>query len=408
MINFVKDLKIIYNKKVSVPSRSLSTTAVPLTDELLSLLDTSNDLSLSGSFKLCLDDGSRIEGTYKINIEAKLCMVSVHDIADKENIHKSKRNGEGIECCNNTPDSLDTTTNFDKSTDEDTGQSSISMARIVINILSAISVKRSESQKPSSAGYNQFDKNTIETDGGAQQSECRSMDKRQTFDHAKLLSCTKNIDGNAKMIKKGVQNTSELTIISKETQDVLVNNGNTSYSNGSKKLSYNDAIGLADAMAQDELNAHQKGIIPYTRFEQNQISTSLTDDSLSYADGNDHKHDGANLAEGQNFSKFCIQSTANPFDKAELSTTIDSDNIREILSNKSSEPHATRNTSTDVSRSEDHCSASDGSQWSLKKIMDEYDQKYPDEDEEINLLHNASRYHCDIMNRSVVVCKIEL
>ena len=353
---------------------------------------------MSGSFKLSLDDGSCVEGTYKINIEAKLCVVSVHDIADIENVDKSKWNGEGIECCN-TPDSCNFTTHFDDSTDKDTGRRGISMARVVINILSAIAAKQSGSQKPGSACCNGIDKSNIETDGIGQQSEYRSNDKIQIIDQVNSLPCIKNTYTNANMSRTVFPTTMEQTIPYHDTPNIHENTGYATYSSSeSRKLPFKcgKEKDSADANAHDQLNAHEQGTIPNTMAEKKQIKILDGGGSLISSDvDGDNQANKANLSEGQGRANICTESPTNPIDRFELTTKNHTDNLCEILSNKSNDTHGKRNIGTeDISKSEeDNCSASDGSQWSLKKIMDEYDEKYPDEDEEANSFQSTSTYH---------------
>ena len=291
------------------------------------------------------------------------------------------------------------TTIFDNNTEKESGHREVSMARIVINILGAISTKYPDSQKPGSVCCNQVEERNIETDGSWLQSEYRSNKERETIAQTTSIPRTKNAYVNADMSRNGFPTSTKQTIPNHDTPNICKSTGHATHFIECRKqpFSCGNAKDSADANAPDELNTHEKGTIPYTKAEQKQIGILDRGSSLVSADGDEENQlNKANLTEGQDRSNICAESPTNPIDRLEQTTTNDTDNLHEILS----KTHDKRNTGTeDISKSEDVCSASEGSQWSLKKIMDEYDEKYPDEDEEANSFHNTSRYFCDSMIR---------
>ena len=98
------------------------------------------------SFNLCLVDGSRIEGTYKIDNKAKLCFVSIQDVADSKYANTSIWD-EDDQSCHIRKACQPNASSFDKHRDEDTKKDNISMAMIVVDILCFVSATQSTSKR---------------------------------------------------------------------------------------------------------------------------------------------------------------------------------------------------------------------------------------------------------------------
>ena len=268
-------------------------------------------MSLSGSFNLCLDDGSRIEGTYKINVEAKLCLVSILDVADSKYQNTSIRDEDYQNCHTRKSCKPNASSLFDRHIDEDTEKNGISMARIVVDILRSISAT-----------------------------------------HAR----------------------------SKISDNVCPNRRNILH----------DSVECPNEQTSDYPCPHQKCTVTDDTEGKHNAFSGLDDSNLSCDDLDRNSFNRTNLTGCAHSSGICKKSATNLNDiTSYVSSQRNMDITHEI---KSKDIHNLDVLTIEKrSRYEENCSTSRETDCSLKTIMDEYDKKFPDEDDEANSCH--SRYH---------------
>ena len=341
----------------------LSNAAVPLTEELLSIFNTGNNLSLSGSFSLCLDDGSHIGGTYKINVEDKICLVSIYDAVDTQYVDNSNRNDEG--CSDRQSDQPNVSSSYGQYTEESNRQKYNNMARVVIDILCSVSETQARSKTSHKDERNQTDQCSIETDNSGTD-VCYGMNIRQTsYSNAAKQSIH---DKHNVFIGKD----SDRTLPS----DVFPNQHNNLH----------DSVEYSNEKILDDLNLHQKCMLHDDKAEEQHVSLSdIYGSKIPCDDQDGYSPDRKTPAEFEQSSNISVKSTTN-MNNYNGSSPRHTDN--------SHEPNSKNSTSRETD-------------WSLKKIMDDYDERFPDEDDEVSSYH--SMYYCGIkrVNANVLIIMLE-
>ena len=310
-------------------------------------------------------------------------MISMQNIVDTEGKDESKWNVGGSRYFDRNPNrsSLSTTCNYN--TDENIAQRNNSMARVVMNIISSISVfKQAHNLMPDKY---QCDNCNIETDGSPNHSDGKARAKEHSVEHTNLPTYDNNLSTRENISQKVSLKTRGQTFQNHNTSNIKINTRRVPSSDIPQDQPYDcdNAICCVDVKTPGELNVHQQCKLTDKKVGKTDI---LASDRVipHHGDGN-RMHDQRKCSErGQNSNEGRVFMT-----KHSLSASNNADNLHKILSKKVHDSNVQRNDNS--SRSEENCTTSKEHTWSLKRIMEEYDERFPDEDDEATSYH--SRYH---------------